>query len=130
MELKHILENKTAEQILMLLSDDKTIIEAAQKLDDGSLLWLEEEALLRGDYTIELKLFMIYHGTMDSLISSFSSSKNIEDKRSILQGLLKGQVCSFNPITKDFERYTCDVTTMPCCAGEYLKIVNRKDIKD
>ncbi len=63
-------------------------------------------------------------GTLDSLISAVSEY-GTENAIKVLNILLEG-------VVKEIENdvyYTCNAVVMHCCAGAYLRIVNKKEYK-
>lgn len=69
---------------------------------------------------------VVYAGSLSSLIEGVSK-KGVHDGKAFLDGLLSGAVLEY---TKDGkEAYRCGVAVMPSCAGQYLSVVNKKDIQ-
>ena len=66
-----------------------------------------------------------WKGSLDTLVSAVSK-KGIENGRLLLEILLKGVVAQWQQ--NQWQYYTCNAVVMYCCAGGYLKIVNKKKI--
>ncbi len=99
----------------------KTLYLSEKQVPENAFL-LTKERFLKIEY---LKKESNYYwcGTLDSLVSAVSEC-GIENAIELLNILLEG-------IVKEMENnicYTCNVVVMHCCAGAYLRIVNKKEI--
>ncbi|MBM6829089.1 hypothetical protein H9X85_05540 [Anaerotignum lactatifermentans] len=66
-----------------------------------------------------------FSGTLEEFVSLFPKS-NAEESKKKVNGFLSGAVVEYTP--EGWQYYTCNVVVMGCCMGEYLSIVNRKEI--
>lgn len=99
----------------------KTLYLSEKFIPDNAFLLTQEHFLNIENLKKESNYY--WHGTLDSLISAVSKD-SIENAIEILNILLEG-------IVKEIENnvsYTCNAVIMHCCAGAYLRIVNKKEI--
>lgn len=66
-----------------------------------------------------------FSGTLSELVSLFPKT-NAEESKRRLNRILSGVVVEYD--TDHWTYFTCQTVVMGCCMGEYLSIVNRKDI--
>ena len=66
-----------------------------------------------------------FSGSLSEFVSLFPKHNAEESKRKV-NAFLAGVVAEYTNDTWDF--YTCNVVVMGCCMGEYLSIVNRKEL--
>lgn len=73
----------------------------------------------------ELPKEIAFTGTLEEFVSLFPKT-NAEESKKKVNGFLSGAVAEYTENGWDF--YTCGVVVMGCCMGEYLSVVNRKEI--
>lgn len=66
-----------------------------------------------------------FSGTLEEFVSLFPK-RNAEESKKKVNGFLSGAVAEYTP--EGWQYYTCGIVVMGCCMGEYLSIVNRKEI--
>lgn len=66
-----------------------------------------------------------FAGTLEEFVSLFPKTNAEESKRKV-NGFLSGAVVAYKD--GNWECFTCNVVVMGCCMGEYLSIVNQKEI--
>lgn len=66
-----------------------------------------------------------FSGTLSELVSLFPKT-NAEESKRRLNRMLSGVVVEYD--ADHWTYFTCQTVVMGCCMGEYLSIVNRKDI--
>lgn len=76
-----------------------------------------------------------FSGTLSELVSLFpkTNTQEVEESKRRLNRMLSGVVVEYddqnqNHDTDHWTYFTCQTVVMGCCMGEYLSIVNRKDI--
>lgn len=76
-----------------------------------------------------------FSGTLSELVSLFpkTNAQEVEESKRRLNRMLSGVVVEYddqnqNHDTDHWTYFTCQTVVMGCCMGEYLSIVNRKDI--
>lgn len=69
-----------------------------------------------------------FSGTLSELVSLFpkTNAQAVEESKRRLNRMLSGVVVAYD--TDHWTYFTCQTVVMGCCMGEYLSIVNRKDI--
>lgn len=66
-----------------------------------------------------------FSGTLEEFVSLFPKT-NAEDSKRKVNGFLSGAVVEYKD--GNWECFTCNVVVMGCCMGEYLSIVNKKEL--
>ena len=115
-------------QLLVLAGGtEKASLQVAAQ-DDGSFLWPNPLNISQEYHPAIVKPVIVFHFSMEDLVSACSQGDLHENSKK-LQKLLDGVVAEYNGARGIWEYYTCGAAVMPCCAGEYIRIVNRKEIK-
>lgn len=68
---------------------------------------------------------MAFSGTLEEFVSLFPKT-NAEDSKRKVNAFLSGGVLEYKD--GEWECFTCNVVVMGCCMGEYLSIVNKKEM--
>lgn len=68
---------------------------------------------------------MAFSGTLEEFVSLFPKT-NAEDSKGKVNSFLSGAVVEYKD--GNWECFTCNVVVMGCCMGEYLSIVNKKEL--
>ena len=82
-----------------------------------------ESWLMTGGATLPKEI--AFSGTLEEFVSLFPKT-NAEDSKRKVNGFLSGTVVEYKD--GNWEYFTCNVVVMGCCMGEYLSIVNKKEI--
>lgn len=82
-----------------------------------------ESWLMTGGATLPPEI--AFSGTLSELVSLFPKT-NAEESKRRLNRMLSGVVVEYD--ADHWTYFTCQTVVMGCCMGEYLSIVNRKDI--
>ena len=88
----------------------------------GEVLLTEEQL-----YTEEIdwSSVLLWQGPLDTLVSAVSK-KGIEAGVCLLQKLLDTTIAQQKGDT--WRKFTCGAVQMHCCAGDYIRIVNEKEL--
>ncbi len=84
-----------------------------------------QSILLTGGVVLPNEL--AFSGTLETFVSLFPKSQ-VEQSKRLINDFLSGAVAEYESGKWSF--FTCKVVVMGCCMGEYLSIVNRKEISD
>ena len=82
-----------------------------------------ESWLMTGGATLPKEI--AFSGTLEEFVSLFPKT-NAEDSKRKVNGFLSGTVVEYKD--GNWECFTCNVVVMGCCMGEYLIIVNKKEM--
>ncbi len=118
---------KRHEKLLICLGDDKQAEQewlqaggtAGHLLSEKQL----QSILLTGG--VVLPNVLAFCGTLEHFVSLFPKQQ-AEQSKKMVNDFLSGAVVAYENGHWSF--FTCKVVVMGCCMGEYLSIVNRKDI--
>lgn len=94
----------------------------------NDIVWIRPADVVRGRYPLSPAPVMGYPSTIEQMVSDFSQ-KDLGEGCQALQALLSGVVAEYDTGQQFWEYYTCGVAIMPCCIGEYMRIVNRKELQ-
>ena len=115
------------QKILVCLGNDKQA--QTQWLDAGGSaghLLSEKQLqsiLLTGGVVLPKEL--AFSGTLETFVSLFPKNQ-AEQSKQLVNDFLSGVVAEYQAGRWSF--FTCKVVVMGCCMGEYLSIVNRKEV--
>ncbi len=66
-----------------------------------------------------------WQGNMDTLVSAVSTL-GMEKAIAVFDILLEGTIAEME--SDNFNYYTCNAVVMHCCAGAYIRIVNKRSV--
>jgi len=115
----------------ILRKEGKEILVCLSGNDEAQKAWLaaggEAGHMLsaRQVESAQLPKEIAFSGTLEEFVSLFPKT-NAEDSKRKVNGFLSGAVVEYKD--GNWEYFTCNVVVMGCCMGEYLSIVNKKEI--
>ncbi len=105
--------------------EKRTLYIAEQKnLIPQNVFFLTQEHLSNIEM-IKKQSIYYWQGNMDTLVSAVSTL-GIEKAIAVFDILLEGTIAEME--SDNFNYYTCNAVVMHCCAGAYIRIVNKRSV--
>lgn len=116
MHLKQFKIPEKEEKVLVLLSNNSSIVK-------NQIALPKEEYTLWNKEKMEEKGVFLFEGTMEDFLRQFTAAELEQCNHA-----LSGCVLEWSEARQCWEGYRCQAAVLHCCAGAYLRIVNRKEI--
>ena len=108
----------------ILRKEGKEILVCLSGSEEAQRAWLAAGGEA-GHMLSHRQVEIAFSGTLEEFVSLFPKT-NAEDSKRKVNTFLSGAVVEYKD--GNWEYFTCNVVVMGCCMGEYLSIVNKKEI--